>query len=219
MVITSASGIVLDLFVTRYDGYALLAVAFGGTYPFLPDGRIRVKTRTLLLGIPGGTGSIFVSRLSTAWHVAATAIRDDAPGGFVARSTHPPHHEPSPRIVMFVLLLVAIPVGLVYFLVLRLFAWLTTAFAFSMLALCFLCIAVCILRCSPLIIADGLQITVSLIVAYYITNYLARHGYDPDMYAMPIHSATVDLMGQLLLVSSFELASILGLHVRSHSRA
>ena len=45
---------------------------------------------------------------------------------------------------MFVLLLVAIPVGLVYFLVLRLFAWLTTAFAFSMLALLFLCIAVCI---------------------------------------------------------------------------
>ena len=32
MVITSASGIVLDLFVDRYDGYALLAVAFGGAY-------------------------------------------------------------------------------------------------------------------------------------------------------------------------------------------
>jgi solute carrier family 41 len=102
----------------------------------------------LLLGIPGGTGSIFVSRLSTAWHVAASAIRDDTPGGstdgFIARSSHPPHHEPSPRIVTFVLLLVAIPVGLVYFLVLRLFAWLTTAFAFSMLALFFLCVAVCI---------------------------------------------------------------------------
>ena len=35
MVITSGSGIVLDLFVSRYDGYALLAVAFGGTYHFL----------------------------------------------------------------------------------------------------------------------------------------------------------------------------------------
>jgi solute carrier family 41 len=32
MVITSGSGIVLDLFVDRYDGYALLAVAFGGAY-------------------------------------------------------------------------------------------------------------------------------------------------------------------------------------------
>jgi len=32
MVITSASGVVLDLFVDRYEGYALLAVAFGGAY-------------------------------------------------------------------------------------------------------------------------------------------------------------------------------------------
>ena len=32
MVITSMSGIVLDLFVSQYDGYALLAVAFGGAY-------------------------------------------------------------------------------------------------------------------------------------------------------------------------------------------
>jgi hypothetical protein len=32
MVITSASGIVLDLFVSRYEVYALLAVAFGGAY-------------------------------------------------------------------------------------------------------------------------------------------------------------------------------------------
>jgi solute carrier family 41 len=49
MAITSASGIVLDLFVSRYDGYALLAVAFGGTYrssalddaPHTPHGLIR----------------------------------------------------------------------------------------------------------------------------------------------------------------------------------
>ncbi len=43
---------------------------------------------------------------------------------------------------MLALLLVSLPVALVYFLVLRLFAWLATAFAFSMLALFFLCIAV-----------------------------------------------------------------------------
>ena len=94
-----------------------------------------------LSGIPGGTGSIFVSRLSTAWHVATSALRDaalpGAAGGFVR-----PHHEPSPRVVMLALLLVSLPVALVYFLVLRLFAWLATAFAFSMFALFFLCIAV-----------------------------------------------------------------------------
>jgi solute carrier family 41 len=67
---------------------------------------------------------------------------------------------------------------------------------------------------TPLTIVVILQITVSLILAYYLTNYLARHGYDPDIYALPIHSAIMDLIGQLSLVSSFELASALGLHVR-----
>ncbi|KAI9453738.1 Mg transporter [Russula earlei] len=186
MVITSGSGIVLDFFVSRYVGYALLAVAFGG--------------------IPGGTGSIFVSRLSTSWHVAASAIHDDpradSAGVFIPRSSHA-RREPSPHVVMLVLLLVAMPVGLIYFLVLRLSAWLATSFAFSMLALFFLCIA----------------IILSLVVAYIITNHLSRHGYDPDMYAMPIHSAIMDLLGQLLLVSSFELASLFGLHVRTHLAA
>ena len=69
----------------------------------------------------------------------------------------------------------------------------------------------------PLTVADVLQIAISLIVAYYITNYLARHGYDPDVYALPIHSAILDLVGQLMLGSTFELASALGLHVRSHT--
>ena len=50
---------------------------------------------------------------------------------------------------MFVLLLVALPIGLVYFLILRLSAWLATAFAFSMLALFFLCIAVSVHPHSP----------------------------------------------------------------------
>jgi hypothetical protein len=43
---------------------------------------------------------------------------------------------------MLVLLFVAMPVGLVYFLVLRISAWLAASFTFSMLALVFLCIAV-----------------------------------------------------------------------------
>jgi solute carrier family 41 len=56
----------------------------------------------------------------------------------------------------------------------------------------------------------------SLAAAYFITDYMSRHGYDPDMYVLPIHSAIMDLAGELLLVSCFELASAIGLHVRSH---
>lgn len=99
------------------------------------------------IGIPGGTGSILVSRLSTAWHLAISAIPHNTPpvstgaGVYIDRSSHS-HHEPSPRTVMLVLLLVAIPVALVYFLVLHVSAWLAASFTFSMLALIFLCIAV-----------------------------------------------------------------------------
>ncbi|KAI9445755.1 Mg transporter [Lactarius psammicola] len=174
MVITSASGIVLDVFVSRYEGYAILAVAFGG--------------------IPGGAGSIFVSRLSTALHAAASTITP-LPGSGLLR------HEPRPRLVMLVLFLVSIPVGIAFFFILRVSSWLATPFLFTILALFFLCTA----------------IAISLIAGHALTNFLWSHKYDPDMYALPIHSALLDLVGQLLLVACFELASGIGLHVRSHS--
>lgn len=110
-----------------------------------------------LLGIPGGTGSIFVSRLSTAWHLATSANPRNMPtasagaGVFISQSGHSRHDKlPSPRTVMLVLLLVSLPVGLVYFLVLRISAWLAASFTFSMLALTFLCIAVRLPYPSPL---------------------------------------------------------------------
>lgn len=108
------------------------------------------------IGIPGGTGSIFVSRLSTAWHVATSATPRNTPtasagaGVFITQSRHPRHEKPSPHTVMLVLLLVAMPVGLVYFLVLRVSAWLGAPFTFSMLALIFLCIAVRLTAFHPL---------------------------------------------------------------------
>ncbi len=120
---------------------------------------------------------------------------------------------------MLVLLLVTMPIGLVYFLVLRVFAWLATSFIFSMLALIFLCVAVSLPPSLPptdLPLDLYLQITMSLAAAYFITDYMSRRGYDPDVYVLPIHSAIVDLVGELLLVSCFELASAIGLHVGSH---
>jgi hypothetical protein len=52
MVITSASGIVLDLFVDRYDGYGLLAVAFGGAYHSPLSHRCHSTPKCGLLPIP-----------------------------------------------------------------------------------------------------------------------------------------------------------------------
>lgn len=56
--------------------------------------------------------------------------------------------------------------------------------------------------------------TISLVVARVLTAYLWSRGFDPDMYALPIHSALMDLVGQLMLVVCFEIAQALGAKVR-----
>ncbi|KAK0474839.1 solute carrier family 41 member 1 [Armillaria novae-zelandiae] len=166
MIISSATGIVLDLFVSRYEGFALLAV--------------------VISGLPGSVGSIFVSRLSTALHAAALSITPITP-------------EPSPRIVMITLIIVTIPVEIIFLSILRLLGWLTLPFVFVAFSVVFFCCAV----------------TASLFIARALTNFLWSKKLDPDMYALPIHSALMDLIGQLLLVLCFEIVSLLGVHVRS----
>jgi solute carrier family 41 len=49
------------------------------------------------------------------------------------------------------------------------------------------------------------QVAISLFLARFLTNYLWSKKLDPDMYALPIHSAFMDLVGQLLLVLCFEI--------------
>jgi len=68
---------------------------------------------------------------------------------------------------MLVLLLVAMPVGLVYFLVLRVSAWLGAPFTFSMLALIFLCIAVRLTAFLPLH---------ALITIFFVDHHIASRG-------------------------------------------
>jgi solute carrier family 41 len=51
---------------------------------------------------------------------------------------------------------------------------------------------------------------VSLVIANFLANYLWSKNLDPDIYALPIHSALMDLIGQLLLVLCFEVVSALG---------
>jgi len=60
---------------------------------------------------------------------------------------------------------------------------------------------------------DILQVAVSLLIADALTNYLWSRNFDPDMYALPIHSATMDLVGQLLLVLCFQLVSLMGIQL------
>ncbi|KAH9948139.1 hypothetical protein B0H21DRAFT_265446 [Amylocystis lapponica] len=176
MIISSGTGLVLDTFVIRYEGFALLSV--------------------VATGLAGSVGSIFVSRLSTALHAAATAAEST---GLLQLSTEKDKPHPSSRLVMSTLLLVAFPMEVAFLIAVYAFGWLRLSFIFMFFQAVFFSVTV----------------VISLYIARIATNILWRRDLDPDMYAMPFHSALVDLVGQLLLVACYEIASLLGSHVRS----
>jgi solute carrier family 41 len=161
MGISCASGIVLDMFVSRYEGFPLLAI--------------------VISGLPGSVGSIFVSRLSTALHTASA-------------NTYLHKNEPSTKLVMVTFILITVPIVILFLCILRASGWLNFSIVFAILSLLFFCCAV----------------FTSLVVARLLTDSLWSRGFDPDIYALPIHSALVDLVGQVLLVLCFEIVSYLG---------
>ncbi|KAF8549806.1 hypothetical protein OG21DRAFT_1514796 [Imleria badia] len=162
MVISSGTGIVLDIFASKYPGFPLLAV--------------------VISGLPGSVGSIFISRLSTSLHAAASHL------------AHASDTGPSSRHVMLTLVLITLPIEIIFLVILHMFGWLKLPLVFALFSLGFFCCAVWL----------------SLVVAQSLTHYLWSKGLDPDMYALPIHSALMDLIGQLLLVLCFVLVSFLG---------
>ncbi|RDX52887.1 hypothetical protein OH76DRAFT_1470326 [Lentinus brumalis] len=174
MIISTGTGIVLDTFVERYSGFALLAV--------------------VIAGLPGGVSAIFVSRLSTALH-AATA---KASSGMASVSDlKEDTHHPTPRLVLMTLIVVSLPVEIIFLVCVVAFGWIHLPFLFMSIQIGFFLVA----------------ITISLLVAQFLTTFLWKRGLDPDMYALPCQSALTDLVGQLLLVACYEVASLLGVKV------
>ncbi|KAI0668399.1 hypothetical protein C8Q78DRAFT_979705 [Trametes maxima] len=174
MAISSGTGIVLDTFVEKYSGFALLAV--------------------VITGLPGGVSAIFVSRLSTALHAAATKASALLS---TIQDVGDDKHHPSPRLVMTTLVVVSIPIEIIFLSTVHLLGWIHLPFIFIVLQVLFFVIA----------------ITISLVLAQLITTLLWKRGLDPDMYALPVQSALTDLVGQLLLVTCYEIASLLGAKV------
>lgn len=191
MVISSGTGIVLDTFASRYPGFPLLAVVISGTYISLSPFPNSPPT-----GLPGSVGSIFISRLSTALHAAASHLA-------------PRDTDPSSRHVMLTLVLVTLPIEVLFLVILHMFGWLKLPLVFAVFSLFFFCCAVRPLVSVPRV-SDVQQVWLSLVVAQALTHQLWSKGLDPDMYALPIHSALMDLIGQLLLVLCFVLVSLFG---------
>jgi len=174
MVISSGTGIVLDIFVNRYTDFGLLAVAISS--------------------LPGGVGSIFVSRLSTALHATASSLSTVSIQKWTDDKS-----QPSSRLVMIILSTVTFPIAIAFLAILCAVGWLKVPILFIVFFVVFFSVAV----------------VASLFIARGLANLLWSKDLDPDIYALPIHSALMDLIGQLLLVGCFELVAALGGRVRS----
>ncbi|KNZ77875.1 Solute carrier family 41 member 2 [Termitomyces sp. J132] len=180
------AGIVLDTFASRYEGFMLLSV--------------------VISDLPGSVGSILISRLSlgqklrprrsTPLHAGALSlVSPDALTGSDSSSSSNSNSktsEPSTRLVMITLALVTLPVDIIFLAILRGLGWLRLPLTFVLLSVFFF-------FCAELI---------SLYVAKRLTHYLWSKDCDPDMYALPIHSAFMDLVGHILLAMCFELVQL-----------
>lgn len=118
------------------------------------------------------------------------------------------------------LLVVSLPIQIVFLSVVYMFGWLHLSIVFAALEVMFFCITVSFQDITwhhAYLFAKHthLQVLISLFLAQSATNILWSYNLDPDMYAMPLHSALMDLVGQSLLVACYELASLLGSKVRS----
>ncbi|KAI6021975.1 hypothetical protein EDC04DRAFT_2937552 [Pisolithus marmoratus] len=135
-------------------------------------------------GLLGSMGSISISRLSTSLHAEK-------------HHTHIHRKEPSKKLVMITLLLITIPMEIIFLATLCTFGWLKLSILFAILSVLLFCCVV----------------TISLFIANAPTDFLWSKDLDPDMYALLIHSATMDLVGQLLLVLCFQLVSFTGINL------
>lgn len=167
MAISSCTGVVLDRFVSQFEGFALLAV--------------------VISGLPGAVGCILASRLSTSLHAAAMSIVPDS--------------SPGIKTVTLTLILVTLPIEIAFVSAIGALGWLKLPVVFLVLSVgCF-----------------SVAVWISLHTARILTYFLWSKNCDPDAYALPIHSAMMDLVGQLLLAVCYEFASlVLGTNPKSN---
>ena len=144
MIISCGTGIVLDLFASRYEGFALLAVVISGK----PSRNSDIHSRLICsAGLPGNVGSVLVSRLSTALHATSFALSNGfeiiPSGEYTIKPPGPP--SPSPRLVMVTLLCITFPIEVAFLSTLGAIGWLRVPFIFMVFSLSFFCIAVSLL--------------------------------------------------------------------------
>ncbi|CBQ67618.1 conserved hypothetical protein [Sporisorium reilianum SRZ2] len=187
MFISSGAGLVLDNFVGKYEGFALLA--------------------PVISGLPGACAAIFASRITTALHSGkgSTLLRATTKAGNVGgiRGVFA-----SMRSVMLIppiegwlvpisLLTMGVGIKSTFIVLIRASGQMTFGWIFAL----------------SFIGASVAANVFALYLAHVICLVLWSRDYDPDIYCLPFVSSIVDVVGQSLLVLTFTVATGLGDHI------
>ncbi|PWN19955.1 hypothetical protein BCV69DRAFT_214164 [Microstroma glucosiphilum] len=196
MFISSGAGLVLDSFVQRYPGFALLS--------------------PVVTGLPGACAAIFVSRISTTLHSGKGELAlIDSPTRHSPLGSSRPASGPGswvysglshffalfqsgPPTEGWVVPLSLLVIGFSIETLFLLFVWVSGQMHFGwqfVFTFCTLGLA---------------AVGFALWVAHALTLWLWKRDYDPDIYCLPYVSSIVDVVGQLLLVAAFGIAIFLG---------
>ncbi|GAK62451.1 solute carrier family 41 member 1 [Moesziomyces antarcticus] len=187
MFISSGAGLVLDNFVGRYEGFALLT--------------------PVMIGLPGACAAIFASRITTALHSGkgATLLRAASKAGdmggvrgalVTARAvlSIPPIEG---WLVPISLLIMDVSIKTAFIVAVRVSGQMTFGWTFGLAFV------------TASVVAD----MCALSLAHVICLVLWSRDYDPDIYCLPFVSSIVDVIGQSLLVTAFTVATALGDHI------
>jgi solute carrier family 41 len=197
MFISSGAGVVLDTFVQKFEGFALLV--------------------PVLTGLPGAVAAIFVSRTSTALHSGRNAkpsnsrqrsrffmFGNDRSGisGWISDK----YERFAPKWLQDIggptegwlapctLFGLGMIVTTAFILFVRFTGQMTFGIPFLLM----------------FITVSSMAFLCALTIAHILTLLLWRFDYDPDIYCLPFITSLVDVIGQTLLVMAYYIAIGLG---------
>jgi solute carrier family 41 len=180
MFISSGAGLVLDAFVQKYQGFALLT--------------------PVATGLPGACSAIFVSRISTTLHSGKKVHRSStssssSPTSFSRlRYLLADYQLTEGWLVPCTLFSIGLSVMVIFVIFVHITGQMSFGWPFYL----------------SFVLLSALSLSTSLAISHLITLALWRRDYDPDIYCLPYVTSLVDVLGQGLLVVTYFLAHILG---------
>lgn len=146
MLISSGTGMVLEKFVKKYEGFALMAVVISGSSLAFLFNHGPYLTHMPLLGLPGSVGAVSISRLSTLLHASESLPERKSLFRGSASHISPPDGY-RPYLTAATLFVVTAPVQFTFLGIVYATGWMDLPFLFAGAFVGFFCISVCHSMC------------------------------------------------------------------------